>query len=141
MKKIILLGAFFLSLNAFAQEEPNCYTKWAEKFDTRGADEIKDGVYEDVIISSRQGKRAVCYNGKAIVNNGTIVKAYILLVDGSYDEVRRTWQNGSDKNVSIENGISKTMTSVYGESVNILFPKKLKPKKANPSLAAEPTDE
>src|SRR5690349_15308828 len=111
MKKFILISALLISMNGFSQEEPaqpelNCYNKWAAKFEDRGAEEVKDGVYEDVIITNRQGSKAVCNNGKAEVKSGIVTKVYILLTDGSYEEVKRTWKNNSDKNVTIVNGIS-----------------------------------
>ena len=146
MKKFILISALLISMNGFSQEEPahpelNCYNKWAAKFEDRGAEEVKDGVYEDVIITNRQGSKAVCNNGKAEVKSGIVTKVYILLTDGSYEEVKRTWKNNSDKNVTIVNGISKSMISVHGELINVLWPNKIKPKKAKASIAPEPTDD
>jgi hypothetical protein len=69
MKKIVLLATLLLTVNCFSQNEKqvelNCYNKWAAKFEDRGAEEVKDGVYEDVIITNRQGSKATCHNGKA----------------------------------------------------------------------------
>lgn len=143
MKKFLLLGALVLSLAATSQEkvELNCYNKWAAKFEERGADPVKDGVYEDVIITNRQGAKATCYNGKAEVHNGIVTRFYILLNDGSHEEVKRTWKNNSDKDVTIVNGISKSMYTVHGELINVLWPKLIRPKKAKPTLAADPTDD
>jgi hypothetical protein len=145
MKKTLLLGIVLFALNCSSQTEKpvelNCYNKWAAKFEDRGAEEVKDGVYEDVIITTRQGARAVCYNGKAEVRSGIVVKFYILLSDGSHEEVKRTWKNNSEKNVTITNGISKSLVSVHGEIINIIWPAMLKAKKAKPTIAAEPTDD
>lgn len=145
MKKILLLSAIILSLNVVAQEERqvelNCYNKWAAKFEDRGAEPVKDGVYDDVIITNRQGAKATCHNGKAEVRNGIVVKCYILLSDGSHEEVKRTWKNNSEKNVNIINGISKTMISVHGELINVLWPNMIKAKKAKPTTAPDPTDD
>jgi hypothetical protein len=145
MKKILLLSAIVFSLNTVAQEEKqvelNCYNKWAAKFEDRGAEPVKDGVYEDVIITNRQGAKATCHNGKAEVRNGIVVKFYILLSDGSHEEVKRTWKNNSEKNVNIINGISKTMISVHGELINVLWPNMIKAKKAKPTMAPDPTDD
>ncbi len=145
MKKLFLLSAIVLSLNVLAQEEKqvelNCYNKWAAKFEDRGADPVKDGVYDDVIITNRQGAKATCHNGKAEVRNGIVVKCYILLSDGSHEEVKRTWKNNSDKNVNIINGISKTMISVHGELINVLWPNVIRAKKAKPTTAPDPTDD
>src|SRR5687768_314015 len=103
---ILIIIATMLSFTAVSQDkqvELNCYNKWAAKFEDRGAEEVKDGVYEDVIITNRQGSKATCHNGKAEVRNGIIVKFYILLNDGSHEEVKRTWKNNSEKNVTIIN--------------------------------------
>lgn len=145
MKNIFFLMAFLITVGAIAQNdkqtELNCYNKWAAKFEDRGAEVVKDGVYEDVIITNRQGAKAVCHNGKAEVRNGIVVKFYILLSDGSHEEVKRTWKNNSEKDVNINNGISKTMVSVHGELINVLWPNMIKAKKAKPTLAPEPTDD
>src|SRR4051812_7409771 len=144
MKKIFILAAALVTLNATAQEkqpELNCYNKWAAKFEDRGADEVKDGVYEDVIITNRQGSKATCHNGKVEVKNGMVTHFYILLSDGSHEEVKRTWKNNSEKNVTINNGISKSMISIHGELINILWPNVIRPKKAKPTMAADPTDD
>src|SRR4051812_7161850 len=105
MKNILLYTATLLSLGMYAQEpqqqELNCYNKWAAKFEERGAEPVKDGYYEDVIVTNRQGSKATCFNGKAEVRNGLIVRFYILLNDGSLEEVKRTWKNNSEKNVTI----------------------------------------
>jgi hypothetical protein len=144
MRKLFLLSAVLVSLTVFSQEktvELNCYNKWAAKFEDRGAEDVKDGFYEDVIITNRQGAKATCYNGKAEVRNGMVVKFFILLSDGSLEEVKRTWKNNSEKNVNIVNGISKSMQSVHGELINVLWPALIKPKKAKPTTAPEPTDD
>lgn len=145
MKNILVVAALFISLGSFSQTEKqtelNCYNKWAAKFEDRGAEAVKDGVYEDVIITNRQGAKATCNKGKVEVKNGLVVRFYILLSDGSHEEVKRTWKNNSDKEVNIFNGISKTMVTVHGELINILWPNLIKAKKAKPAAAPEPTDD
>jgi S-adenosylmethionine synthetase len=144
MKKLLLVSSLFFALNSFSQEktvELNCYNKWAAKFEERGAEEIKDGVYEDVIITVRRGSSATCNSGKVEVREGKVVKFYNLLSDGSHEEVVKTWKNKTNENVTITNGISKTMMSAYNELVNVLWPNKIKPKKAKPVIAPEPTDD
>jgi hypothetical protein len=144
MKKLLLAASLFITLNTFSQEktiELNCYNKWAAKFEDRGAEDVKDGVYEDVIITTRMGAKASCNNGKAEVRGGKLVKFYLLLSDGSYEEVKRTWKNASNENVTIINGISKSMYSVHNELINVLWPSKIKAKKAKPTTAPDPTDD
>lgn len=146
MKTKLILALFVLSMNvAMAQKgekiELSCYNKWAVKFEERGAEEIKDGIYTDVIVSSRIGSKAVCNTGKAEVLKGKLIKFYILLSDGTYEEVKRTWKNNSNENVNIVGGISKGMLTVHNEIINVLWPSSMKSKRAKPIQAPDPTDD
>jgi hypothetical protein len=148
MKKVYLFTALVLMTCGVSSAqkkaeavELNCYNKWSVKFEERGAEDIKDGSYTDVIITFRQGAKADCYNGKADVKDAKIVGFYLILDDGSYDKVQKVWKNNSDKDVEIVNGISRTMITVHNELINVIWPNKLKPKKASPKRAQEPTDD
>lgn len=147
MKKTLLTYLFtaICLSSAFAQKEPekielSCYNKWALKFEDRGAEEVKDGVYTDVIVTSRQGSKSVCNSGKAEVVKGKVTKFYILLSDGTYELVNRTWKNKSDENVLIINGMSKAMITVHNEILNVLWPSSIKAKRAKPIAAPDPDD-
>ncbi len=124
-----------------SKNELNCYNKWAAKFEERGAEEVKDGVYTDVIITFRYKGNATCYSGKVEVIDGKINKIYILLENGTYDEVKKTWKNNSNKDRKIIDGISETMITIHNELINVIFPSKLKPKKPKAVLAPEPSDD
>lgn len=147
IKKILL--AFAISITTIqvqAQTEENrelnCYNKWSIKFEQRGADEVEDGIYTDVIITSRVGAKANCWSGKAEVRKKKLVKFYIIKEDNTEEEVTRTWKKEYDnKDVDIINGISETMLTVHNEMINVLWPKKIKPKKAAAKQAPEPTDD
>lgn len=146
IKKLLLALAFSLTtIQIQAQnEEPReltCFNKWSQKFDERGADDVLDGIYTDVIITSRIGSKANCYSGKAEVRGRKLVKLYIIKEDNSEEEVTRTWKANSNKDVDIFNGISESMITVHNELINVLWPKKIKPKKAAPKIAPEPTDD
>lgn len=148
MKKIFLFTAVIcmISISASAQKkteavELNCFNKWSVKFEERGAEEIKDGPYTDVIITFRQGAKADCYSGKADVKDGKLLNFYLTLDDGSFDKVQKVWKNNSEKDVEIINGISRTMITVHNELINVIWPNKLKAKKAAPKRAPEPTDD
>lgn len=121
--------------------ELNCYNKWSVKFDERGAEEVADGIYTDVIITFRIGAKANCFSGKAEVNGKKLVKCYITLEDGTYEEVKRTWKKESNKDVAIINGMSTSMITVHNELINVLWPKKIKAKKAAAKKAPDPTDD
>jgi len=145
MKKLTTLVLLFLGMNvSFAQEtqkqELNCYNKWSQKFEERGAEDVADGTYTDVIVTFRQGANADCFNGKAIVKEGKVQSFFIELEDGTYEQVVRVWKTDV-KDLTIVNGISKTVISKDNVLVNVLWPKKIKPKKASPKKAAEPTDD
>ncbi len=144
MQKIIILLLFVVSINIKAQEtakvELNCYNKWAQKFDERGAEDIADGSYSDVIITFRTGSNAECFQGKAIVKEHKVEIFYIMLDDGTYDQVQRVWKSDI-KDISINNGISKTLITKDNQLINIIWPKKIKPKKAGFKKAPEPTDD
>lgn len=145
IKKLFLLFFFgSIACNLSAQEEKNelnCYNKWAIRFEERGAEDIADGVYTDVIITIRLGAKATCYSGKAEVLKKKLLKCYIVREDGTYEEVARTWKNNSNKEVEIINGMTRPMISVHNELINVLWPNKVKPKKASFKKAPEPTDD
>ncbi|MBK9285359.1 MAG: hypothetical protein IPM51_13740 [Sphingobacteriaceae bacterium] len=138
---LILSFTGFFAQNKEASAELDCFNKWAAKFDERGAENVADGMYDDVIITSRLNGKAHCYNGKVIVKEGMIVRFYILLSDGSHEEVKRTWKNKSNENVTIANGMSKSLITAHGELLNVLWPSKIKAKKAKPSVAPDPSDD
>lgn len=146
MKKIIITLTFIFSLYnvSFAQTsksepEMNCYLKWAEKFEERGAEEVLDGVYPDVIITFRNGSEAECYNGKCEVKDGKIMGMYLKMEDGSFEKVKKKIRY--DFPVTITNGMSKTVLTFEDELINVLFVKLVKAKKAGFMKAAEPTDD
>ena len=146
IKKILLAGILLLTtiqIKAQAEEvrELTCYNKWSQKFDERGADEVEDGIYTDVIITSRIGSKANCWSGKAEVRNKKLVKCYIIKEDNTEEEVKRTWRDNSNKEVTIINGISSSMITVHNELINVLWPKKIKAKKAAAKKAPDPTDD
>lgn len=146
MKKIVTILSLFTSVLAFGQEtskpapDLNCYNKWAQKFEERGSEEVGDGAYTDVIVTFRHGPSAECFEGKAIVKEKKVESFYILLDDGKYDEVVRVWKNDI-KDVTITNGISKTLITKDNQLINVIWPKKIKAKKAGFKKAAEPTDD
>jgi hypothetical protein len=146
IKKILLtITILVISFQIKAQnEEPReltCYNKWSQKFDERGAEDVEDGIYTDVIITSRIGSKANCWSGKAEVRNKKLIKCWIIKEDNSEEEVTRTWKANSNKDISIINGISTSMISVHNELINVMWPKKIKAKKAAAKRAPDPTDD
>lgn len=147
MKKIIttltLLIITVVAVNAQSakksSEDMNCYLKWAQKFEIRGAEDIADGIYTDVIITFRNGSEAECFNGKCDVKEGKIIAIYTKLEDGSYELVKKKFRSGFP--ATITNGMSNTVLTLENELINVLFIKKIKPKKAGFQKAAEPSDD
>jgi len=144
MKKIITLLALTFSFTILAQEaakpELNCYNKWSQKFDERGAEDVADGTYTDVVVVFRVGANAECFQGKALVKDHKVEIFYIMLDDGTYDQVQRVWKSDI-KEITINNGISKTLITKDNQLINIIWPKKIKAKKAGFKKAPEPTDD
>ena len=147
MKKTLLAFTLFITatLTVSAQtakkgdEESNCYLKWAHKFETRGADDVADGTYPDVIITVRNGSEADCFSGKCDVKEGKVVAMYVKLEDGKFEQMKKKARY--DIPITINNGMSLSMITMDDEIINVLFIKKIKPKKAGFEKAAEPTDD
>ena len=147
MKKIITTLTLILSVNVAidaqigkkTEEESNCYLKWAQKFEERGAEDVADGSYADVIITFRNGSDAQCYNGKCDVKDGKITAMYLKMEDGSFELVKKKLRY--DFPITITNGMSKTVLTLEDELINVLFVKKIKPKKAGFVKAADPGDD
>jgi len=142
MKKILLtLFVFTLFSSAFAQKErtQSCYQKYAAAFEKRGAHNVEDGVYDDVIITFRKGSMADCLYGKVKVKNEkiNIHEMYLKFEDNSYEKIRRQYRF-PDQEITIINGMSKTMVTIEDELITILFVKKIKPKKKSYIKAPDP---
>jgi hypothetical protein len=142
MKKSLIVLFVFISTGLFAQTkeiDPNCYQKYAIVFEERGAEQVADGVYDDVIITFRYGSSADCFYGKVTVAEGKIVTKdiHIKFQDGTYEHVKKTYKH--DFPVTIVNGISKTLVTVEDELINVMFVKKIKPKKKAYERAPEPS--
>ena len=147
MKKTILAFTLFISLTLAvsaqtvkkSDEDSNCYLKWAHKFETRGAEDIVDGTYPDVIITVRNGSEADCFTGKADVKEGKVVAMYVKLEDGKFEQMKKKAR--FDIPITITNGMSLSFITMDDEIINVLFIKKIKAKKAGFEKAAEPTDD
>lgn len=133
----LLLCATLNAQTATTTEQPsNCYTKWEQKFEERGAEEVKDGVHEDIIITIRTGAEATCRTGKVEVKGGIIVAMWYKLQDGTYEVFKPKLK--FDVPMKIVNGISVSLLGVDDELINVIFPKTLKPKKIGYTAAPDP---
>lgn len=138
--KRLSLAIFFagISLGAMAQSTTTCYQKYAQVFEVRGANDVEDGSYDDVIITIRKGSFADCFVGKVKVINGQIDKKSIQLsfVDGSFEPLERAYKY--DEPITIIQGISKTLLTKDEELINVMFVSAIKPKKKAFKRAPEP---
>ncbi len=145
VKNIFMKNLFFTSLlilstaSLFGQGSPTCFQKYAKVFEVRGANQVKDGVYKDVIISIRKGSFADCFLGKVKVLNGVIVRKSIELsfVDDSFEPLTRSYK--SDDPINIVGGISRTLLTNDEELINVMFVSAIKPKKKAFKRAPEPS--
>lgn len=118
-------------------EEESCYRKWHKIFQLRGADDVEDGDYDNVVVSLRQGIHGNCYYGKVTVKKGTIRSIDIRIVDGKFEKV--TFDAKED--YAIVNGISETIVAKLRgnrNELNVVFKEKLRPKGNSYDLAPDP---
>ncbi|MBD99008.1 MAG: hypothetical protein CMO34_04120 [Verrucomicrobia bacterium] len=139
MKKIILSTCLYIgSSMLLAQDNSTCYQKYVKVFEVRGANEISDGLHENVVITIRKGSFADCFVGRAKVKDGYIDTKTLQMsfIDETFEPFRRSYKY--DEPVTIVNGISKTLVTNDEELVNILFVDAIKPKKKAYKRAPEP---
>ncbi|MCB0401404.1 MAG: hypothetical protein KDD41_04925 [Flavobacteriales bacterium] len=142
MKRLLsTLLVALITTTVFAQQEPEatCFTKYAKVFEQRGAFEVEDSTYTNVVITIRKGTMADCFYGKVTVKNGSVDISSLALrfEDDTYEplDFRFKYQ---EKPIKIVNGISNIIFTEEEELINVLFVKKIKPKKKKYAKAAEP---
>jgi hypothetical protein len=153
MKKFfnLLLIAGFLQLLSFqadalsAQSDaPDCYNQWKSVFDERGADNVRDGYHENVIVTVRTvGGNSDCFTGKVEVEGGRIARIWLRYVDGNYSLFTPNYKVERDSDRSgalVNNGSSRARRTVEDEIINVFFPSMLKPKKKEFERAPLPGD-
>lgn len=143
MKKIYaILFSLFCSIvianaQAPAEEEASCYYQYLKIFESRGANDVTDGVFDDVVISVRKGTRTDCYTGKVMIEKKAIRTMYIKFSDGNYDLFEPLFKFKED--IVIVNGKSKTQVTVDDQLIDVFFPKLLRPKKKSYERAPLPS--
>lgn len=146
MKKLvftILMASFSTILFGQTIDESSattCYQKYAEIFEKRGALDIADGTYDDVIITFRKGSMADCFYGKVTVKDGTINpdEMFLRFEDSTYERIVKKYRYPKQV-ITIINGMSRTIVTVDEELIDVLFVKKIKPKKKSYVKAVDPT--
>lgn len=142
MKKFIsTLILTTIIISAFSQTDGQitCYTKYAKAFEKRGAYEVNDSIHDNVIITIRKGSMADCFYGKVNVKNGSVDyhNMYLKFEDSTYEKLDLKFKYDA-KEIKIINGISNVILTENEELVNVLFVKKIKPKKKKYAKAADP---
>ena len=136
MKKFLLL-LFVASIGtAWGQDTKSCYDQYYEIFKIRGAEDVKDGVHENVIFTIRQGNDAECFYGKVKVDSGVVKEMYIQFEDGTYEPYILKLK--TEHNITIQNGISRTVITKDEEIFNVMFVGHIKPPKKKYKRAPAP---
>ena len=142
MKKLVfglILSVFSISVLAGDGNSDNCYEAYNKKFAERGANEVKDGWYENVVITFRQGNQADCVLGKVQVEKGSVTQMYLKNIDGTYQIFTKKWKHENSKSI-VSNGISKSRLTIDNEIVNVIFTTSIKPPKKKIAVAPSPDD-
>lgn len=139
MNKLILGLFLAISTVAFAGDgDYDCYDAYSKKFEERGANKVKDGWYENVVITFRQAGNSECVLGKVQVEKGAVTQIYLKNMDGTYQIYTKHFKH--DEKAVISNGISKSKITVDGVVVNVIFVKSIKPPKKKIATAPSPDD-
>ncbi|MBK22346.1 MAG: hypothetical protein CMP63_08575 [Flavobacteriales bacterium] len=135
----LILSVFSVSVSAGEGNSDNCYEAYNKKFAERGANEVKDGWYENVVITFRQGNQADCVLGKVQVEKGSVTQMYLKNIDGTYQIFTKKWKHENSKSI-VSNGISKSRLTIDNEIVNVIFTTSIKPPKKKIAVAPSPDD-
>ncbi|MES2836830.1 MAG: hypothetical protein V4667_04865 [Bacteroidota bacterium] len=108
----------------------NCFQRYEKAFKERGAKLIDDGQHDNVVITVRKGNECECLTGKVLIEYGAVIKTYVKMEDGKYEELNKKFKTGLG-DIYVFNGISKTRTTIDSELINVVFVDKINPKKAN----------
>lgn len=135
----IITSVFLFNRNAIAQEA-DCLKKLEHSFATRGSYTVEDAIHKNVIVIQLTPTGNSCFNGKARVENGTIVSIFIELEDSTFSLLDKKYTNEKKSAPSIINGISELILSEDGEKYKVVFIDKLKPKAKSYKEAVIPED-
>lgn len=127
IKYSLVVGLISLSFCTYSQTN-DCLKKMEYLFNKRGCNPIENGIHYHVILSYTKPAGNVCYNGKVIVDNGTISKIFTELEDGTFEELTKKFSNTKNEAPKIENGVSELIVTETGAKIHVIFVDKLKPK-------------
>jgi len=141
---VFLLLAGFSGFISGQNTPPDCYNQWKSVFDERGADNVKDGHHENIIVTVRSaGGSSDCFTGRVEIEAGRIVRIWLKYIDGQYGLFTPNYKVERDSDRSgalVSNGVSRARRTVEDEIINVFFPAMLKPKKKEFQRAPLPED-
>ncbi len=128
----------FICIYSISFSQKDCYKEYAETFEKRGALEVVDNVYDDVVVTIRSGSQSQCLYGKVKVSGGFINtnSIYLKFDDNSLEKFARKYRDNNP--VRVDNGQSETLVTTEDELVNIFFISQIKPKKKAYKKAPDP---
>lgn len=121
-------------------QEADCLKKLEHSFTTRGSYTVEDAIHKNVIVVQLSPTGNSCFNGKARVENGTIVSIFIELEDSTFSLLDKKYTNEKKSSPTILNGISELILTEDGEKYKVVFIEKLKPKAKSYKEAVIPED-
>jgi hypothetical protein len=139
MKKGLFIFLSFISFASLAQEN-ECFVRLQKAFDDRGSFTVADDMHRNVIVSFFEDGGSYCLNGKARVENGTIVSVFLQFNDETYELMEKKFYNTNKQPPTIVNGISEMIFNTDGEKFKVVFIDQLRPKKKEYKTANLPED-
>ncbi|MCB0478569.1 MAG: hypothetical protein KDC84_10420 [Crocinitomicaceae bacterium] len=139
MNKFYVL--FFAVAISFVATAQNCADQWKAVFEKRGAYAVADDIHRNVIIAIWEGEEVFCVQGKARVENGTIIAIWVMLEDGEYNTIEKKLLNSKNQPPSISNGMSEIIYTSDKEKFQVFFKDKIKPKQKGYKQVGGPGDE
>lgn len=133
LSALILTGLFIFNVNVSnAQKngkELNCFERYEEAFNERGAYTTSDNIYRNVMISFFEGDDVFCVRGKVRVEKGYISHIFYYYDDNTEELYDKKFHNVNGEPPSIKNGISELIINQDRERLRVVFIDRLKPKK------------
>ena len=119
---LISIGSSFTAQDLFT-----CYDQWKKVFENRGADPVNDGIHDKIVVIVRKGNSSECLTGRAIVKGAVITGLFLYFDDDSFEKVEYDFKKKMPW--SINNGISRSRSTITDELITVMFTNKIKPKK------------
>lgn len=137
MKNLLVIAFLTGATATFAQttKTETCLEQYQKQFKERGAGSIEDGNHK-VIISVTTETGTDCYEGKAKVESGNVAAIYMVYEDGTSEFLDRKYKGTSKP--KIINGISESLSTTDGETIQVVFVTKIMPKKKQFKKASGP---